>query len=70
MVRIAETIGGLWELCLLGLRGGFRINSSSYWRWRHETAFGHDPARRPPLGRRVRAMLDYGRWVWRMKRRL
>ena len=70
MRRVIETIGGLWALFVLALRSGFRVRSSAYWRWRNETAFGHDPAHRPPLRQRLRAVLDYGRWVYRMKRRL
>ena len=69
MPRIVETIGGLWCLFIMALRSGFRMNSA-YWRWRMDTAFGHDLSRRPPLSQRMHAMLDYGRWVWRMKRRL
>jgi len=67
MRRVIETIGGLWELFLLGWRSRFRFNSP-YWRWRYETAFGSDPALRPPRRERIRAMLDYGRWVRRMKK--
>jgi hypothetical protein len=69
MSRIGETVGGLWCLASLALRGALG-KRSHYWKWRDETAFGRDPARRPPLRERCRAMLDYGRWVYRMKRRL
>ena len=67
MKWIIETIGGLFELAMLALRTGFRF-SGPYWRWRLETAFGADPARRPPRRQRLHAALEYGRWVWRMKR--
>jgi hypothetical protein len=70
MSRVLETLGGLWCLALLAMRGAWRRRSSAYWQWRHETAFGHDPTARPPLRERIRAMVDYGRWVYRMKRRL
>jgi hypothetical protein len=69
MSRVRETLGGLWCLALLAMRGAWRTRSA-YWQWRHETAFGHNAAQRPPLHERLRAMIDYGRWVYRMKRRL
>jgi len=69
MQRAMETLGGLWALFVLGLRSGFRLRSSPYWRWRMETAFGTDRARWPTRRERVAAMLEYGRWVYRMKRR-
>lgn len=62
-----ETLGGLWELALLAARSRFRLRGR-YWRWRYETAFGSDPAVRPPRRQRLRAVLEYGRWVYRMKR--
>jgi hypothetical protein len=64
---LVETIGGLWELLLLGFRTRFRF-SGPYWRWRIETAFGGDPAQHPPKRQRLHAVLDYARWVYRMKR--
>ncbi|MHC4991068.1 MAG: hypothetical protein ACYTGC_08815 [Planctomycetota bacterium] len=67
MRRLIETIGGLWELLLLAGRSRFRLRGP-YWSWRRETAFGSDPARCPPRRDRVRQVLDYGRWVYRMKR--
>jgi hypothetical protein len=70
MRRTIETIGGMCALFMLAARSGFRLRSSAYWRWRDETAFGHDPSKRPPLLERLRATLEYGRWVYRMKRRL
>jgi hypothetical protein len=69
MSRLEETIGGMWCLLSLALRGALS-RRSRYWKWRQETAFGSDAARRPAIRQRVRAMLDYGRWVYRMKRRL
>ncbi|MCP3904231.1 MAG: hypothetical protein GY715_11420 [Planctomycetes bacterium] len=64
---LIDTLGGLWELALLGARTGFRIRGP-YWRWRIETAFGSDPGRRPPRRQRVHAVLEYARWIYRMKR--
>ncbi len=66
--RLIETIGGVWELGRLAAASRFRMRSR-YWRWRDETAFGSDPSARPGAGARWRAVLDYGRWVYRMKRR-
>lgn len=66
---LRESIGGAMALFLLAMRSGFRLDSS-YWRWRGETAFGSDPRTRPPIRLRLSAMMDYGRWVYRMKRRL
>ncbi len=67
MRNIAETLGGVWELGCLGVKTRFRLRGA-YWRWRQETAFGCDPALRPSHRQRLRAILDYGRWVYRMKR--
>lgn len=67
MRRIIDTIGGVWELFLLGWKTRFRLRGG-YWRWRYETVFGTDPAQMPPRRQRMCAMLDYGRWVYRIKR--
>jgi hypothetical protein len=67
MRRLIETLGGLWELLLLGFKTRFSF-SGAYWRWRIETAFGSDPNRWPPRRQRLHATLDYARWVYRMKR--
>ena len=66
-MRIIENACGLWALLVLAARSGFRLGGP-YWTWRMETAFGADPARRPPLHERWRQVLAYGRWVHRMKR--
>lgn len=68
MNRLVETIGGVWELGRIAAASRFRMRGG-YWRWRDETAFGSDPSARPGAGARWRAVLDYGRWVYRMKRR-
>lgn len=68
MSRVWETIGGVWELGRLAAASRFRLRGR-YWRWRAETAFGSDRSARPPALARLRMMLDYGRWVYRMKRR-
>ena len=69
MARLLDTLGGIWELLRIAVRSRFRLRSS-YWCWRAETAFGTDPARRPPFRARACAILDYARWVHRMKQDL
>ncbi len=69
MQRIMETIGGIRQLVLLGFKTRFRLRGK-YWRWRYETAFGSDPDKYTTRRQRFHAMLDYGRWVHRMKKRL
>jgi hypothetical protein len=59
-----ETVGGLWSLFLLGCRTRFRFGGA-YWRWRHETAFGHGE---PSPDEKRRAVIHYARWMWRMGR--
>jgi hypothetical protein len=67
MRNVLETLGGIWELGLLAVRSRLRLRGP-YWRWRAETAFGVRPQARPSGWRRARAVLEYGRWVYRMKR--
>ena len=67
MRRTIETLGGLWQLARLALKTRCRLRGK-YWRWRYETAFGSDPAKMPGRRERWRAMLDYGRWLHRMRR--
>jgi hypothetical protein len=60
-----DTVGGLYELARLGVITRFRFRGP-YWEWRLHTAFGRGyPASRLEL---VRAVLEYGRWVRRMRR--
>jgi hypothetical protein len=63
-----ETLGGLWELLRLAIKTRGRLRGR-YWKWRYETAFGSEPDKYTTRWQRVRAMLDYARWVYRMKRR-
>ncbi|HRP63106.1 MAG TPA: hypothetical protein PK400_07435 [Phycisphaerales bacterium] len=67
MRTLLDTIGGIWELFLLAWKSGFRMRNA-YWKWRYETAFGTDPAKMPSAKERRKAILDYGRWVYRTKR--
>lgn len=69
MHRVIETIGGVWQLFVLGVKTRFRLRGP-YWRWRYDTAFGSDPQRFTTRRERFFAMLEYGRWVHRMKRRM
>ena len=61
------TLTALWELLLLAAHTGFRLHGP-YLNWRRETAFGSDASQQPARGERWHALLDYGRWVHRMKR--
>ncbi|MCL4197292.1 MAG: hypothetical protein KJZ69_07340 [Phycisphaerales bacterium] len=64
MRPILDFCGGL--VALAGLAGRGALNRRNrYWQWRRETAFG--PFAVTP-GQRRRAVLDYGRWVFRMRR--
>ncbi|HRJ48914.1 MAG: hypothetical protein KF787_05440 [Phycisphaeraceae bacterium] len=61
-----DTIGGLWQLARLAWITGFRFRGP-YWRWRFQTAFGRGvPASRLEM---ALSLLDYGRWMHRMRRR-
>lgn len=68
MRHLLETIGGMWALLMLAARTRFRLRGS-YWRWRMETAFGSDRTKWPPRRERFHAILDYARWVHRMRKR-
>ena len=63
--RILPTVGGLYQLARLGVLTRFAFRGP-YWRWRLETAFGRG---RPDSAREmIRGVLDYGRWMHRMRR--
>lgn len=65
MRRLLDTLGGLLELLRLGILTRFDFKGD-YWSWRLHTAFGRGfPGTR---GEMVRAVLEYGRWVHRMRR--
>lgn len=65
MRRVLDTIGGLYELARLAVLSRFDFKGP-YWTWRLHTAFGRGyPESRAEL---IRAVLDYGRWVHRMRR--
>lgn len=61
-----DTLGGLWQLLRLAALSRFRFRGP-YWQWRLHTAFGRGyPASRREL---VRSILDYGRWIHRLRSR-
>jgi hypothetical protein len=59
-----ETLAGLYELTRLGLITRFRFRGP-YWAWRMHTAFGRG---RPSTIALIRGVVEYGRWVHRMRR--
>lgn len=65
MTAIREFFGALYELARLAVisRGRFR---GPYWTWRLHTAFGRGYP--PGRGAILHSVLDYGRWVYRMRR--
>ncbi|MCA9278642.1 MAG: hypothetical protein H6815_10665 [Phycisphaeraceae bacterium] len=65
MTRLWSLVMGCFMLLGLLVRTGFRTRGP-YWRWRIDTAFG----RGMPESRRERihTTLDYGAWMWRMRR--
>lgn len=58
-----DTLGGLYQLARLGVLTRFRFRGP-YWQWRLHTAFGRGY---PPRRELLRSILDYGRWMHRMK---
>lgn len=65
MQRVIDGIGGLYELARLAVLSRFRFGGA-YWQWRLHTAFGRGyPASRVEL---ARAVLAYGRWMYRTRR--
>jgi len=63
---LVETLGACVVLAGLGLRR-LRAPRASYWRWRHETAFGTDPSAMPTAAERRRAIWSFARWAARMR---
>lgn len=67
MQNVIDTIGGIWALLVLALTTRCRLRGK-YWRWRYETAFGSEPDKYTTRRQRLRAMIEYGKWVRRMKK--
>ncbi|MCC6952342.1 MAG: hypothetical protein WAZ94_10525 [Phycisphaerales bacterium] len=63
-LSLLDHVVGAWELLKLGVRTRFRLRGK-YWEWRLHTAFGRGY---PGRGEMVRAMLEYGCWMRRMRR--
>lgn len=61
---LLDTLGGVYELARLGVLTRFRFRGA-YWQWRLHTAFGKGMPARARLWHDV---LEYGRWVHRMRR--
>jgi hypothetical protein len=66
MRTLWETLGGVYELVRLGVISRFHLRGA-YWTWRMHTAFGRGmPGRRETLA----SVLEYARWVRRMRRQM
>ncbi len=65
MPRPLQNLSALYHLFRLAALSRFRFKGP-YWTWRMHTAFGRGmPATRTEL---CRSLLEYGRWVARMRR--
>jgi hypothetical protein len=62
---VLDLLGGLYELARLAILTRFRFKGP-YWQWRLHTAFGRGY---PPRAELIWSVLEYGRWVHRMRRR-
>ncbi|MAA52171.1 MAG: hypothetical protein CMJ41_03900 [Phycisphaerae bacterium] len=67
LTRIHLLITGLLGLTLVVMRARGRLRGA-YWTWRQQTAFGGSPSEWPAARKRRRSMLDFGAWVWAMRR--
>jgi len=66
MIRfIADTAGGVYQLARLAVITRFRFRGE-YWTWRMHTAFGNQHGR--SRGEIVRSVVEYGRWIHRVRR--
>lgn len=59
-----QTLAAIYQLCRLAWVTGFRFRGA-YWTWRLQTAYGRGY---PTKGRMLRDVLEYARWVHRMRR--
>jgi hypothetical protein len=64
MRAVWDTVLGLFDLLRIAAASGFRFKGA-YWEWRLHTAFGRGY---PPRRELIRGLLDYARWVRRMRR--
>jgi len=58
-------LGGLYQLARLAVLSRFRFRGK-YWSWRNHTAFGRGYPK--SMLESIRAVLEYGQWVHRMRR--
>ncbi len=61
------TLRALYELARLAVITRFRMKGA-YWQWRTTTALGPEGLAALPAVERRRAVLEYGKWVARMRR--
>lgn len=66
LTNLIEFFGALWVLATLAVHSRFKMRSS-YWKWRHQTAF---PTDQIPDGHpnKARLTLEYARWAYRIRR--
>ncbi|HVU64384.1 MAG TPA: hypothetical protein VHC70_10430 [Phycisphaerales bacterium] len=69
MRHLLDTLGGLYQLARLACLSHLNFKSP-YWQWRLYTAFGSGELSERPLRRNLHTILEYGRWVHRMRRGL
>lgn len=64
ITRMCDVAGGVYQLARLGVITRFRFRGP-YWTWRNQTAFGRGvPESRMEM---IRAVLEYGVWMHRMR---
>lgn len=64
LTSVLESVGAVYQLARLSVITRFRFRGE-YWTWRLHTAFGRGfPASRFEL---LKSVLEYGRWVHRMR---
>ncbi|MFO0856286.1 MAG: hypothetical protein U0640_02875 [Phycisphaerales bacterium] len=67
MRRTLDFLWALYELARLALITRFNFKGK-YWTWRWQTALGPQGANKFTSRQRWHAMIEYGRWVARMRR--
>jgi hypothetical protein len=65
MTVVLDFLGALYELARLAILTRGRLRGA-YWSWRLHTAFGRGYP--PSKAETLKSFLDYGRWVYRMRR--
>jgi hypothetical protein len=67
MRHLLDTLGGLYQLVRLAALTRFNLRGA-YWQWRMHTALGSEAAEPGAVRRNLRSVMDYARWVHRMRR--